>query len=65
MGPSYFLGEITVTRTNMRDYLTMQVLGWRQLIRDMPEEELPATWQMFAQLEEELKRAAGHIKKRT
>jgi hypothetical protein len=37
-----------------RDELTMQVLGWRQLVRDMPEEELPAAKRLFKHFEQEL-----------
>lgn len=41
---------------NVRDELTMQVLEWRQSIRDMPAEELASVQILFRQVEEELKR---------
>ena len=49
---------------NVRDNLTMQVLGWRQLIRDMPEEELPTVKSLFQQFEKELERLAKKDKRR-
>lgn len=41
---------------NVRDKLLMQLLGWRQLVMDMPEEQIPSVRMLLIQLEEELKR---------
>ena len=48
---------------NIRDELTTQPLGWRQIIRDMPEEQLPAVKVIFAHVEKELIALATKAKK--
>lgn len=43
---------------NIRDQLTSQIMGLRQPIRDMPEEELPQVKVMLEQFEKELQARA-------
>lgn len=43
---------------NIRDNLAVQALGWRQLVYDAPEENLPEVKRLFEHMEIELKRLA-------